>query len=170
MVNVVIVLGGETDPCPPNAECVAPSEQWRACSWPSSVMITASPGSRSRRRLKPRMSNATDSDATAYSRPSASAATKNHPVGPGRLLSSDRPRSSVEVSAGHVPRTASEMYSNNLGNLIEHFWDREAKTFRLDPEGDILTDCLLTHGGAIRNEKVRQLADARIAAEAGATA
>ncbi|HZJ15100.1 MAG TPA: NAD(P) transhydrogenase subunit alpha [Chthoniobacteraceae bacterium] len=72
--------------------------------------------------------------------------------------------------AGHVPRTASEMYSNNLGNLIEHFWDRDAKTFRLDPQGDILTDCLLTHGGAIRNEKVRQLADARIAAEAGATA
>jgi len=72
--------------------------------------------------------------------------------------------------AGHVPRTASEMYSNNLGNLIEHFWDRESKTFRLDPQSDILTDCLLTHGGAIRNEKVRQLADARIAAEAGATA
>ena len=72
--------------------------------------------------------------------------------------------------AGHVPRTASEMYSNNLGNLIEHFWDRDAKTFRLDPQGDILTDCLLTHGGAIRNEKIRQLADARVAAEAGATA
>jgi H+-translocating NAD(P) transhydrogenase subunit alpha len=72
--------------------------------------------------------------------------------------------------ASRVPRTGSEMYSNNLGNLIEHFWDRETKTFRLDPQADILGDCLLTHGGIIRHENVRKLVDARIAAEAGATA
>jgi H+-translocating NAD(P) transhydrogenase subunit alpha len=59
--------------------------------------------------------------------------------------------------AGRVPRTASEMYSNNLGNLIEHFWDREAKTFKLDPAHDILKECLVTHGGAIAHEKIRAL-------------
>ena len=48
---------------------------------------------------------------------------------------------------GHVPRVASEMYSNNLGNLVEHFWDREAKTFRLDPANDIQKHCLVTHAG-----------------------
>ena len=59
-----------------------------------------------------------------------------------------------------VPRTASEMYSNNLGSLIEHFWDRETKSFRLDPTADILKDCLLTHGGQILHEKIRALAAA----------
>ena len=68
-----------------------------------------------------------------------------------------------------VPRTASEMYSNNVSNLIEHFWDREGESFRLDPNADILKECLLTHGGMIRNENIRQMVDARIAAEAGAT-
>ena len=30
---------------------------------------------------------------------------------------------------GRVARHASEMYSNNLASLLEHFWDKEAKTF-----------------------------------------
>ena len=63
--------------------------------------------------------------------------------------------------AGRVPAAASAMYSNNLANLVEHFWDREAKTFRLDPENDILKECLITQGGVIRNEALRKLADAR---------
>jgi NAD(P) transhydrogenase subunit alpha len=60
--------------------------------------------------------------------------------------------------AGRVPRTASEMYSNNLGALIDHFWDREGKTFKLDLAHDILKDCLVTHAGAIVHERLRQLA------------
>src|SRR5437773_5236600 len=32
--------------------------------------------------------------------------------------------------AGRVPRAASDMYSNNLVNLVDHFWDREKKAFR----------------------------------------
>ena len=72
--------------------------------------------------------------------------------------------------AGRVPAAASAMYSNNLANLVEHFWDREAKTFRLDPENDILKQCLVTQGGFIRNEALNKLADARPAATAGAIA
>jgi NAD(P) transhydrogenase subunit alpha len=48
-----------------------------------------------------------------------------------------------------VARTASEMYSSNLGNLIEHFWDKGAATFGLNLENDILKACVLTHGGEI---------------------
>ena len=59
--------------------------------------------------------------------------------------------------AGRVARTASEMYSNNLGNLVDHFWDKEAKTFKLNPEDAILKECLVTHGGVIQHEKIRQL-------------
>ena len=56
---------------------------------------------------------------------------------------------------GHVASTASEMYSNNLGALIEHFWDKEKKAFRLDPANDILRACLVTHDGAICSETLK---------------
>ena len=64
--------------------------------------------------------------------------------------------------AGRVPRAASAMYSSNLANLVDHFWDRTAKTFRLDPANDILKDCLVTHGGSIVNERLRTLASSPI--------
>ena len=62
--------------------------------------------------------------------------------------------------AGRVPRAASAMYSSNLANLVDHFWDRTAKTFNLDPANDILKDCLVTHGGSIVNDRLRTLASA----------
>jgi NAD(P) transhydrogenase subunit alpha len=56
---------------------------------------------------------------------------------------------------GHVAATASELYSNNLGALLEHFWDADEKAFRLDPANDILRACLVTHDGAICNETLK---------------
>lgn len=64
---------------------------------------------------------------------------------------------------GRVPRVASEMYSNNLGNLVDHFWDREAKTFKLDPANDILQHCLVTHGGAVCHAGLRKLVESQSA-------
>ncbi|NBV85143.1 MAG: NAD(P) transhydrogenase subunit alpha [Verrucomicrobia bacterium] len=64
---------------------------------------------------------------------------------------------------GRVPRVASEMYSNNLGNLIEHFWDRDTKTFKLDPANDILKHCLVTHAGSVCHESLRNLIAAKTA-------
>jgi NAD(P) transhydrogenase subunit alpha len=66
--------------------------------------------------------------------------------------------------AGRVPRAASAMYSSNLANLVDHFWDRETKSFRLDPANEILRECLVTHGGAIVNERLRALAQSQPAA------
>jgi len=48
-----------------------------------------------------------------------------------------------------VARTASEMYSSNLGNLIEHFWDKQTSTLKLNLENDLIKGCLLTHGGKV---------------------
>ena len=50
---------------------------------------------------------------------------------------------------GRVAVTASQMYANNLCNLVEHFWNKTAKTFTLDPADPLLAACLVTHGGAI---------------------
>jgi len=57
--------------------------------------------------------------------------------------------------AGYSARTASEMYSNNLGNLIDYFWDKTAKSFKIDPANDTLKECLVTHGGVICHERLR---------------
>jgi len=59
--------------------------------------------------------------------------------------------------AGQVAADASLMYSSNLFNLVEHFWDEEAKTLKLNTEDEIIAGCLVVHDGAIRNEKIKAL-------------
>lgn len=50
---------------------------------------------------------------------------------------------------------ASEMYSNNIGNFVEHFWDKERKAFVLDPADELMRGCLITHAGQVVNETVK---------------
>ena len=56
---------------------------------------------------------------------------------------------------GLVPEHASQMYASNLGNLIEHFWDKETSSFKLDLDDEILQGAVVTHGGEMVNERVR---------------
>jgi NAD(P) transhydrogenase subunit alpha len=62
---------------------------------------------------------------------------------------------------GRVAAAASEMYSNNIGNFVEHFWDTDTKAFRLDREHEILKGCLITHGGEIVHATIRELIESR---------
>lgn len=55
---------------------------------------------------------------------------------------------------GRVPLHASQVYAANLVALVEEFWDKQEKTFRLKLEDDIIKACLVTHGGRIVNEKL----------------
>jgi H+-translocating NAD(P) transhydrogenase subunit alpha len=48
---------------------------------------------------------------------------------------------------------ASEMYSNNLVALVEHFWD--TNHFNLDLNHELLKACVITHGNEICNETIR---------------
>ncbi len=48
-----------------------------------------------------------------------------------------------------VPFHATQVYASNIANLLEHFWDGEAKSLNLDLEDVILQGCLLTHDGQI---------------------
>jgi H+-translocating NAD(P) transhydrogenase subunit alpha len=57
---------------------------------------------------------------------------------------------------GRVAMNASEMYSNNLAAFVEHFWDKESRTFALDPNQELLKACVITHGGEICNETIRK--------------
>jgi NAD(P) transhydrogenase subunit alpha len=58
--------------------------------------------------------------------------------------------------SGQVSRDASNMYSNNLFNLVNEYWNAEQKTFELDLDDDILRGCVITHAGEIVNESIRK--------------
>jgi NAD(P) transhydrogenase subunit alpha len=55
---------------------------------------------------------------------------------------------------GRAPLHASQVYSANLVNLIEEFWDKKEKNFVLKLDDEIIKGCLVTHGGKIVNEKL----------------
>lgn len=55
-----------------------------------------------------------------------------------------------------VPQAASLMYSSNLFNMLEHFWNKQEKKFELRLEDEIINGCLIVHDGAVRNEMVKQ--------------
>ncbi len=59
--------------------------------------------------------------------------------------------------ANHVPRDASQMYSSNLFNLIEEFWNKDEKRMVLNFEDDIIQGCVITHDGAIVNQTIKNL-------------
>jgi NAD(P) transhydrogenase subunit alpha len=56
----------------------------------------------------------------------------------------------------HVAVHASQMYSSNLTNFLETFWNAESKTFKLDLNHEIIKGCLITHDGAIINEQIKK--------------
>jgi NAD(P) transhydrogenase subunit alpha len=58
---------------------------------------------------------------------------------------------------GEVARNASDMYSNNLVNLVLEFWDAESKALTLDPEDEIIQACVITRDGAVVNETIKNI-------------
>jgi len=58
---------------------------------------------------------------------------------------------------GRVAETASQVYSTNLGNFVDHFWDKETKTFCLNLEDEIIKGCLITHDGEVVNEMYKSI-------------
>lgn len=51
-----------------------------------------------------------------------------------------------------VARDATEMYANNLANLIDEFTDSETQSFNLDLDDEILAQSVITHDGAVIND------------------
>lgn len=56
---------------------------------------------------------------------------------------------------GKVSKHASQVLGANFANMIEHFWDEEAKIFKLDLEDDIQKGCVITHGGEVVHERFK---------------
>jgi NAD(P) transhydrogenase subunit alpha len=55
---------------------------------------------------------------------------------------------------GRVAVNASQMFSSNLYNLVEEFWNTEEKRFDLNFEDEIIKGCVITHQGEIVNEMI----------------
>ena len=62
---------------------------------------------------------------------------------------------------GQVAASASEMYSNNIGNFVEHFWNTETRSFGLDSQNEIQKGCLITHNGEIVHATIREMIEPR---------
>ena len=59
--------------------------------------------------------------------------------------------------ANEVCVDASQMYASNLFSLIEDSWDTDANILKIDFEHDILPGCIITHGGEITNETIKNI-------------
>ena len=57
------------------------------------------------------------------------------------------------IGLGNLPSraciNASDMFSANLLNFIEHFWDKEKNTFILNTDDELIKGCLITHQGKV---------------------
>lgn len=57
---------------------------------------------------------------------------------------------------GRVAAHASQMYSSNLTNLIESYWNAEEKAFKLNPDDETIKGCLITHQGQVVNAMLKK--------------
>ena len=55
-----------------------------------------------------------------------------------------------------VPYDASKMLSGNFTAFLTHFYDKEAKEFKVNLEDEIMRGCLLTQGGKIIHERFKE--------------
>jgi NAD(P) transhydrogenase subunit alpha len=58
---------------------------------------------------------------------------------------------------GRVALTASQMYSANLGNFVDHFWDTENKAFDLKLDDEIIKGAMITHDGELFSEMYKSI-------------
>ena len=56
---------------------------------------------------------------------------------------------------GRMAADSSALYSRNLFNLINAFWDKEAKTLAFTPDDEIVVGIKLTEAGAVVHERLR---------------
>ena len=55
-----------------------------------------------------------------------------------------------------VPFDASKMLSGNFTAFLTHFYDKEAKEFKVNMQDEIMRGCLLTQGGKIIHERFKE--------------
>ncbi|MCP5051005.1 MAG: Re/Si-specific NAD(P)(+) transhydrogenase subunit alpha [bacterium] len=62
----------------------------------------------------------------------------------------------LENFPGEVAVHASQMYSSNLLNFVDEFWNEESKSFNLDLENELIKGSLITHNNEVVNEMLKK--------------
>jgi NAD(P) transhydrogenase subunit alpha len=62
--------------------------------------------------------------------------------------------------ANGVAKHATQMYSNNMFNLISEFWHQEDNVFKLDIEDEVQSGCIITHQGQVVNAMLKSVYEA----------
>ena len=57
---------------------------------------------------------------------------------------------------GEVPTHASQVYANNIFNLIDEFYDEEIASISYNLSDEILANCIVTHKGEFINKSVKE--------------
>jgi NAD(P) transhydrogenase subunit alpha len=57
--------------------------------------------------------------------------------------------------ANGVAKHATQMYANNLFNLVSEFWSKEDNEFKLDVTDEIQSGCIITHQGEVVNAMLK---------------
>jgi NAD(P) transhydrogenase subunit alpha len=57
--------------------------------------------------------------------------------------------------ANGVAKHATQMYANNLFNLVSEFWSKEDNKFQLDVEDEIQSGCIITYQGEVVNKMIK---------------
>ena len=55
-----------------------------------------------------------------------------------------------------VAENASQVYANNIYNMIDECWDQENAVFNIDLEDEILSGCIVTYAGELVNASVKK--------------
>ena len=58
---------------------------------------------------------------------------------------------------GELPFHSSQVYSSNIFNLIDEFWDEEEKQLNLDITDEILSICLVSHEKEYINKTIKEI-------------
>ena len=60
---------------------------------------------------------------------------------------------------GELPFHSSQVYSSNIYNLIDEFWNEEDKELNLDVKDEILSICLVSHEKEYINKTIKEIMD-----------
>ena len=88
-------------------------------------------------------------------------------VGTGGNVEGSIPHETIDINGvkivgntnlpGELPFHSSQVYSSNIFNLIDEFWNEEEKNLKLDVSDEILSICLISHEKEYINKTIREI-------------
>ena len=88
-------------------------------------------------------------------------------VGTGGNVEGSIPNKTIDINGvkivgntnlpGELPFHSSQVYSSNIFNLIDEFWNEDEKKLKLDVSDEILSTCLISHEKEYINKTIREI-------------